>query len=333
VWAGFFGGQKTMANTKKFNQQLVKAAGRAQTQVGDFFKSNDPWLRKILAAAAKPQGKQLRIRLTILSAQACGKSGPLVENIAAAWELFHYATLLHDDVIDHSDKRRHLPSLNAQFGNEVAVLVGDLLLTQVMKILVKKVPVDVQMLVAQTALQVCSGEIQEHQWVAKWNISETTYLNIIRKKTAALFSACCQTGARLGKGHPKAAEKLGKFGQAFGMAFQIQDDILDLMGTSQKSGKPVAMDLKEGRITLPIILGLKQLKGLQRKKLLKYIQMGDRKIMEIQRLIISQQVLPKALAKARMYVRQAQQALQDLPNTPAKQELIKLAELAVERDS
>ncbi len=315
------------------NYKLIhKALARVNSQVECLYKSQDSFLRPWLRNTSAVRGKQLRIHLTLLAARACGRITAPVERLAAAVELFHTATLIHDDVIDNAKQRRHTATMNAQHGNETAVLMGDLLFTQVMTIVFEHIPPKTQKVVLQAARQVCLGEAQEHYFRGKLNLSILQYQDIIRNKTASLFSACCEGGAELAGGTPNQVGTLSVFGQALGMAFQIQDDILDFTGNSARVGKTLGVDLKEGRITLPIILAMQKLPKIEQKKFSRAVAAGAKHLPFIRRILQERGIITEAKAMAQEFIVTAKRALRNFKETRAKHELHCLAEYAVNRD-
>ncbi len=291
----------------------------------------DPFLKRLLKFSAISRGKRLRAHVTLLAAQACGRVNPKVVRLATAYELFHYATLMHDDVLDHARERRHRPTLNHHYGNEVAVLVGDFLFTQVMRIVFENLPAALQGIVVRAAGQVCLGEILEHRFRGDLGLSRPAYLKVISHKTASLFAACGLGGARLAGGTKNQSDGLWEYGQNFGLAFQIRDDILDLVGKVRRTGKPVGTDLKEGRITLPVILGLRGLPTRERGKFRQAVRSG-KNIAFIQDTLVRQGFVARAQSEAVKYAQRAENALAAFPDSRAKQQLISLARFAVERD-
>ena len=308
------------------------AAGcRLEDRIQRWIHSQDGFVRRLLLQTAAMHGKRLRPRMVLCAAQACGKINTQVEKFAMAMEILHYATLVHDDVIDHADQRRHRPTLNQHYGNETAVLVGDLMFTQVMNILVRDIPEPVQKRVAQTAGQICLGELQEMQARSRV-LNLEAYQTIIKNKTASLFSVCCEGGGLLAGATTVQANRLAAYGQAFGMAFQIQDDILDLTGQAAQVGKPVGSDLKDGRMTLPVILALQKTRGKQHRDLIRAVKSGRLGPGICQRLQACG-ALFAARAQAQAYALQAEQAAAGLKKNSSRDMFRHLARFAVEREN
>ncbi len=300
---------------------LKKINARIRTRL----HSQDDFLNALLRYAAQTKGKQLRVRLTLLSAQLCGRINQEAEALAVALELFHYATLVHDDVIDKSGRRRHGMTMNARHGNEIAVLAGDFLFTQVMQILFEEVPKKIQGKVIQAAGMVCFGEIQERQYRGAVSMTVAQYRQVIENKTASLFTACCQCGGAVTGGKKKQIEQLTDFGRAYGMAFQIQDDILDFIGNPAKTGKAAGQDLREGRITLPVILGLKRLRGTQRRVLHHAVKSGTFRIGSIKKILVENGLIQEAQAIAQMFIKSAEQRLRLFPDSKPRQMMLDMA--------
>ncbi|MEW6517088.1 MAG: polyprenyl synthetase family protein [candidate division FCPU426 bacterium] len=295
-------------------------------------KAPDPFLRRLLDLAGLTRGKRVRAQLTLLSAAACGRVTPAAQQLAAVLELFHAATLLHDDVLDGAGQRRHQRTLNAHFGNAVAVLAGDYLFTQVMRAAFGGLPTRVQELLASTAQQVCLGEIAEQRHRGRLNLTPAQYQRIIERKTASLFAACGAGGAMLAKGSPGQVESLRRFGMKMGLAFQIQDDLLDLTGRQARLGKPVGADFQTGHLTLPVILGLRQLRGAQRRALQRSLRQGAAGQAAVRRLLAGTAALVQTAARSQALVRLAERELDCFKESQVKRGLLALARMAVERD-
>lgn len=292
----------------------------------------DPWLRRLLGNAGLTRGKRLRARLTLLGAKLCGRATPAVYQLAALMELFHAATLLHDDVLDEASRRRHRRTLNDHFGNAVAVLAGDYLFTQVMRSAFAELPPRVQALMSRAAQQVCLGEIAEQRCRGRANLTAKQYRVIIAQKTASLFAACAAGGALLAGAASKTVERLRRFGLSLGLAFQIQDDLLDLTGRPGRIGKPVGADFKAGYLTLPVILGLRQLRGAKRQALLRALGRGEAGLSQVSSLLAGTEAFGRTAAMAQALMADAERSLARFPESPAKRQLLALARQVVERD-
>jgi octaprenyl-diphosphate synthase len=213
-------------------------------------------VRELVSHISFSKGKMLRPGLVLLSGHACGGITDKHILAAAVMEMIHNATLLHDDVIDEGKSRRGLPTLNHLKGNESAVLLGDFLLSRVFKMCVELDDGAAEVIADSTA-RMCEGEMSQTAQRGNWLLSEPQYLEIITNKSAAMFSAACQTGAILAGADKQQTQMFADFGLNAGIAFQITDDILDLVGSESRTGKKAGNDLDRDKLTLPLIHLLK----------------------------------------------------------------------------
>lgn len=218
----------------------------------DSLKSSTPLLNKILRYVLKQKGKQIRPLFVLLSAKCHGEINENTYRAAAFIELLHTATLIHDDVVDDSDKRRGLFSLNALWKNKIAVLVGDYLLSKGMILALENK--DYQMLesISETVKSMSEGEIYQIEKARRMDITEEDYYDIIKRKTSSLIASCCVLGALSVNADEIQVERMKQFGTSVGIAFQIKDDIFDYQ-TNNKTGKPAGNDIQEHKMTLPLI--------------------------------------------------------------------------------
>lgn len=215
----------------------------------------NPLLGMALEHLSKKLGKQMRPMLVLLCARSVGRVNNEVLHAATALELLHTASLVHDDVVDESDRRRGQLSVNALTNNKVAVLVGDYLLSVALQHAADTRNPEVVSVVARLGQTLADGELLQLAKTHSEDISEKSYFEVIRKKTASLFAACAQVGAVLAGGTGEEAERMRQFGQLVGTCFQLRDDIFDFDNESD-TGKPAGNDLKEGKLTLPVIHAL-----------------------------------------------------------------------------
>ncbi len=204
-------------------------------------------------------GKRLRPALTLLAAKAAA-NGELDEisrqraiKLGACLEMIHMATLIHDDVIDEAATRRGKPTASSVYGNTIAILSGDVLLAKAMQLLAEDGDLAIIRLVSGAVVELAEGEVRELAARGDFEISRSEHFEILRMKTAAFIECCCRVGAMVARATSEQTEALGKYGQHLGMAFQLKDDLLDFRGNSQKTGKPLATDFREGQATLPLI--------------------------------------------------------------------------------
>lgn len=218
-------------------------------------KQDNPLLQLALDHLLQRQGKMMRPILTLLAARCAGKVNDAVLNAAVSLELLHTASLVHDDVVDSSDRRRGQKSVNALLDNRAAVLVGDYLLSKALSHAAATGSNRVVAWVAKLGQTLSDGELLQLANLDKTDISEEDYYEVIRKKTASLFETCAKAGALLGGGQTADVEWLTNFGQGIGNCFQLRDDLLDY-GSPTDTGKPTGNDMKEGKLTLPVIHAL-----------------------------------------------------------------------------
>lgn len=218
----------------------------------DSLKSSTPLLNKILRYVLKQKGKQIRPLFVLLSAKCHGEINENTYRAAAFIELLHTATLIHDDVVDDSDKRRGLFSLNALWKNKIAVLVGDYLLSKGMILALENKDYKMLESISETVKSMSEGEIYQMEKARRMDITEEDYYDIIKRKTASLIASCCVLGALSVNADEIQVERMRQFGTSVGIAFQIKDDIFDYQ-TNNKTGKPVGNDIQEHKMTLPLI--------------------------------------------------------------------------------
>lgn len=257
-------------------------------QFADIFETalshENPLLGMALEHLKKRTGKRMRPVLVLLCARLTGRVNDAVLNAAAALELLHTASLVHDDVVDESDTRRGQLSVNALSGNKVAVLVGDYLLSVALQLAAKTQNTEVVGVVAQLGQTLADGELLQLANTKKQELSEASYYEVIRKKTASLFSACAQVGTILAGGSGEEVERMRRFGQLVGMCFQLRDDIFDFDNKAD-TGKPAGNDMKEGKLTLPVIHALNKAADDGMTALAMKVRRGEATAQEIDSLV------------------------------------------------
>jgi octaprenyl-diphosphate synthase len=280
-------------------------------------------------------GKRVRPALAILSAQYCGKVPEETMTLGAALEMLHVATLIHDDIIDNSAVRRKQKTLNFKWGNEISVLMGDYVFASSFYLMAKTLPKDVLSNLADTTNIICRGEISETFNRFNVALSEEEYLQIIREKTASLFAASCQTGAMLGGGDPRVVDRLYRFGMGVGMAFQVIDDTLDFTGKQSKVGKPVMSDLREGKLTLPVVHCLRSCSPAERKKLKSIILRKVKTAKDIgvlKALLEKYDCIQHSIQRAQDFIADAKASLNSLNGNRDKNGLLQFADFLIDRD-
>ena len=210
-------------------------------------------INTIIRYISRKKGKQLRPRLCLLSAGLCGEPTENTYRAAALIEMIHVATLIHDDVVDDANLRRGWPSINRVWKNKLSILVGDFMFSKALTNMIHLKDFDALDILSSTAERLSQGEIQQIEKAIKKNMTEKIYYQMVSDKTASLFSAACKLGVMTVTEDNDKREALAKFGEKFGLVFQIKDDLLDITGNVEGLGKPAGFDLKKNILTLPLI--------------------------------------------------------------------------------
>lgn len=285
-------------------------------------------VRHILAAG----GKKLRPLITLLCASIHGPAEASAIRVAAAIEILHAATLIHDDVIDHAYVRRGIPTANALWSNTLAVLSGDYLFAKCSHVLAELGDPALVRMLAQTVMRMVASETTQFSRIDQVGKLEYEYYLKVRGKTASLFELCCGGGSLVGGASKAERQGLRQYGENLGIAFQIVDDILDIAGSEEELGKPVGGDLREGTITLPTIIYLQQepahpsVNGLLNQE-----TEGESTVWEAVEAIRKSGALDSAYAKAWQFGEQARSALSALPDSKSRDSLNLLIDYVVER--
>jgi len=234
-------------------------------------KSSIPLLDLITRYLIRRKGKQMRPLFVFLSAGTCGEISQRTQRAAAMIELLHTATLVHDDVVDDSHKRRGFFSINALWKNKIAVLLGDYLLSRGLLLSLDNNDFDLLKIVSEATREMSEGELLQIEKARRLDITEEVYFEIIRKKTASLIAACCKAGAASVGAKEDELKRMHTFGELTGIAFQIKDDLFDYQ-VANDTGKPVAIDIREKKMTLPLIYTLSQSGFFEKRKIIRTIK-------------------------------------------------------------
>ena len=245
--------------------------------------SENPLLEQVVEHLLKAPGKQLRPMLVLLAARMVGQVNDKVIRVALALEMLHTASLVHDDVVDESDRRRGLPSVNALLSNQIAVLAGDFILSKALECSALTEDVRVVRYIAQLGQSLADGELLQLKNQDSEVLSEAVYFDIISRKTASLFSLCARLGALAAGGSEAEAERLAQYGKLIGICFQLRDDVFDY--GKAEVGKPLGNDMKEGKLTLPAIYAVKHSEDASMYELALKVRRRDASAEEIQQLI------------------------------------------------
>jgi len=234
----------------------------------DTLESPVKLINKVINYISKSKGKQLRPILLLLSSNLCNKPNSKTYLAAALVELLHVATLIHDDIVDDADIRRGLPSIKRIWKNKISLLIGDYMFSQALQNMIKIRDFDALDLLSDTARRLSEGEILQIEKAIKKDMTEEIYFNMVKDKTASLFSASCMLGAITVTNDYKKRKALFRFGEKLGIAFQIKDDLFDIVGKIDSIGKPIGFDVKKNMLTLPLIYALSNLNGLNKRNFL-----------------------------------------------------------------
>jgi len=226
---------------------------RVEEQFRKDLESDVPLIRKVAEYVLSSGGKRVRPALLLLAARLCDYKGDKAVPLASVVEFIHTATLLHDDVVDSATLRRGIASANTLWGNEASVLVGDFLFSKSFSLMVAVGSLDILRVLSGATTIIAEGEVLQLLCTGELDLSEESYIGVVRSKTAILMSAACEAGAILGKVSPEKQRLLADFGMDLGIAFQLMDDTLDYIATEEQFGKSIGHDLEEGKITLPLI--------------------------------------------------------------------------------
>jgi octaprenyl-diphosphate synthase len=287
-------------------------------------------------------GKRMRPALLLLAAELCGYTGPRRIHVAAAVELLHTATLLHDDVVDLSELRRGRPSANALWGNRRAVLAGDYFYARASSLIVEDGDLDILWIFADTIRSMAEGELLQLQRSFDPSVTEAHYFQVIERKSAVLLSAACESGAILGGVTRAERRRLAEYGRELGLAFQLRDDALDYEDRQADLGKRPYGDLREGKVTLPLLLALKRCSAAEREavaSLLKAVSRNtDLDVPDELDLSPALDVVRRyrgvedTVRRADEHARRARTAIAPFPDGGAQSDLLAAAEFAVTRD-
>jgi octaprenyl-diphosphate synthase len=320
-----------MADIKSITDLVSKDFQATNQVIYDQLRSDVVLVNQLGHYIVAAGGKRLRPLLVLVVAKALGFQGNKHPIAAAIIEFIHTATLLHDDVVDESDRRRGRETANALFGNAASVLVGDFLYTRSFQLMVKLDEMSILQILADTTNQIAEGEVQQLMNCNDPDATEEAYFEVIRNKTAILFAAACQISALIA-GREDLAEPLHEYGLQLGLAFQLMDDALDYTADSDELGKNVGDDLAEGKPTLPLIYAMRHADPAGQALIRQCIEQGGLEhLKQVQQIIKSTKAIEYTLDKANQAVVVAKSELSLLPPNEYTEALSHLADLAVAR--
>ncbi|MFY7815634.1 MAG: polyprenyl synthetase family protein, partial [Chryseobacterium taeanense] len=296
-------------------------------------QSKVPLLDKVTRFIVTTKGKQMRPMFVFLCAKLIGEVNEKTYRGASMIELIHTATLVHDDVVDESFKRRNFFSINALWKNKIAVLVGDYLLSKSVLLSTDHKDYDLLGVISRTIREMSEGELLQLEKARKLDITEEVYYEIIRQKTATLIAACCEIGVLSNNADEALAKKMMDFGTYTGMAFQIKDDLFDYL-TSNVIGKPVGIDIKEQKMTLPLIFTLRMADEKYRKyyfNTIKHYNNDQKRVKELISFVKTSGGLDYAISVMKDFQQKAKDILNEFPDSEARKSLHIMLDYVIER--
>lgn len=303
------------------NHQLIR-------QVNDF----DPQIIPYAQYALNGGGKHLRPTIVALSAATLGEVTDAHVTAAVIIEMVHLATLVHDDVMDEAEIRRDQPTLAANWGNEIAVLFGDCLFAQALKLAASFPTPEVCRTVAMATNTVCSGEILQTQHRRKFPVSRSEYFRVIEMKTGELFTLSCDLAAFLSGATPERRTALRQFGAAFGIAYQVYDDCVDLFGTEASAGKSLGTDLAKGKLTWPVLLAWERANAADRARLERLVENWQpENLAPVNKMLVRYETFEPSQQVITRYLEQARRALRILPESSGRAGLFGLADFLAQQ--
>ena len=299
----------------------------------DSLNSKVPLLDKILHYIVKRKGKQMRPMFVFLSGKLFGEINESSFRAASLIELLHTATLVHDDVIDDANMRRGFFSINALWKNKIAVLVGDYLLSKGLLMSLENEEYDLLQIVSKAVKEMSEGELLQIEKARKLDIKEDVYFEIIRQKTATLIAACCACGAVTAKQDKETVERMRKFGELIGIAFQMKDDLFDYYN-EDVIGKPTGIDIKEQKMTLPLIYTLRNCDRKQKKFIIQTVKnhnTNSERVSKVLEIVKKSGGINYTIEKMKTYQEEALRLLKTFDDNESRKSLELLVNFVIER--
>jgi octaprenyl-diphosphate synthase len=322
-----------MLNINEIKKPIAAEIDVFEEKFKTSMQSSVPLLDRITHYIVKRKGKQIRPMFVFFSATICGGINESTHRGAALVELLHTATLVHDDVVDNSYQRRGFFSINALWKNKIAVLVGDYLLSKGLLLSIDNGDFKLLKIVSEAVKQMSEGELLQIEKVRRMDISEDVYYEVIRQKTASLIASCCACGAASANADEETVEKMRLFGEKIGIAFQIKDDMFDF-GTDDV-GKPLGIDIKEKKVTLPLIYALNNSDSSEKKRMISLVKNHNddpKKIGEIIAFVKQKGGLEYSETQMKNYTDSAFEILNTFPVGEARTGLEQLVRFTTERN-
>lgn len=322
-------------NLQEISLPIKQDLAEVEEVLRRYIASSIPFVSDVAEYVIRNGGKRLRPILCLFASRLAGATGPKVIECAAAMEFFHTATLMHDDVIDNAQLRRGKPSANARWGNHVAVLVGDFFYCQASSLLVGTGNLKIIHRITEAMLATTEGEILEISKSNDLSTSEEDYLKIVTNKTAVLMASACEIGGLLANVSEEFISALGSYGRHMGIAFQLADDILDYVSEEAKFGKARGTDLREGKLTLPLLVALRHCHQEERRLIKEALiteKLEEGRLREIVSLINRYGGIEETLRRARSHADEARSALSLFKPSIEKEAMVALAHYMIERN-
>jgi octaprenyl-diphosphate synthase len=322
-----------MRSVEEIMNPVKSELNEFESHFEDALKSNVPLLDKVTHYIVKRKGKQMRPLFVFLSAKMLGEINEKTYSAASLVELLHTATLVHDDVVDDANERRGFFSVNALWKNKIAVLVGDYMLSKILLLSLEKDNTDLLSVVARSVKEMSEGELLQIEKSRTLDITEKEYFDVIRKKTASLISTCCEAGA-ISVNSTEERENMKMFGEKVGLAFQIKDDIFDY-GSPNNIGKPTGIDIREQKLTLPLIYVLRNSPPKIQKELKRIIKNRNEESKMIKRatdLVIEHGGINYAFERMNELAEEAKKLLSKYNESEAKRALVDLVNYTINRE-
>lgn len=323
-----------MDELKKIEIPVIEELARFQEYFATSLRSSTRYLQNAIDTVLQSNGKHIRPLLVLLTGKACGKCSDNTINSAVLLEMLHTASLIHDDVVDETKQRRGLPSLNAVYDNRVAVLVGDYILSAALIRAIHSGNLRVMHIISNIGKDLAEGEIKQLENVEETILDEDSYLEVIRKKTASLLSACTEMGAISADASEETVILFRDFGRLMGFCFQIKDDLFDY-DRQACIGKPTGNDIREGKVTLPLLYALRTAEGEDAKKAHQIIEnknFTDTNIDFLIQFAIQNGGITYGEKKMKEYYTKAIELLHQLPESDARKSLFLLADYVINRE-
>jgi len=311
---------------------IAREMEQVEAVLVDALRSPVPYVQQLTEHTAQYGGKRVRPALLLLSGKACGRVGRNHVVLAAVIEMIHTATLVHDDVLDGADVRRHVPTVHTTWGQHSGILLGDLLFSRAFHLAAGTGSAEVCRTIGETTNTVCGGELAQIAQRGNLQLTEAEYLDVIQRKTASLTACSCRLGAELAGASADRVRALDQFGRLVGIGFQIVDDVLDLIGQQIAMGKSLGTDIREHKATLPLVRLLADAAPAEMAKVRRLWDSPDPRDMERLRRHLSEgPYIDAALAQACHYIDQACGQLDVLPPSDSKAALLELAGFIAKR--